>query len=106
MNDQLWHALDVAETLKALGSDAHGGLSGDEAARRLAAHGPNELKKEDQVSPWAIFLGQFKNILIIILLIATALSAAVGEIFDAVLIFVIVVFCAILGFDSAGFRAK
>jgi Ca2+-transporting ATPase len=98
MNDRQWHALDVAETLEALGTSAHGGLSGDEAVSRLAAFGPNELKKEDRVSPWSIFLGQFKNILIIILLIATALSAAVGEIFDAALIFVIVVFCAILGF--------
>ena len=74
------------------------GLAGDEAARRLAAHGPNELKKEDKISPWTIFFDQFKNILIIILLIATLLSAVVGEIFDAGLIFVIVVFCALLGF--------
>src|SRR5512136_1981131 len=98
MNDRLWHALDVPETLGSLGTDAHTGLSGDEAARRLAQYGPNKLKKEDRVSPWSIFLGQFKNILIIILLIATALSAAVGEIFDAALILVIVIFCAVLGF--------
>jgi Ca2+-transporting ATPase len=98
MDEQLWHTLDVGETLKALGSNAHQGLSGDEAGRRLAQYGPNELKKEERVSPWALFLGQFKNILIIILLVATALSAAVGEIFDAALIFVIVVFCAVLGF--------
>jgi P-type Ca2+ transporter type 2C len=98
MNERLWHALDVPETLSALGTDAHTGLSGDEAVRRLAQYGPNELKKEDRVSPWSIFLGQFKNILIVILLIATALSAAVGEIFDAALILVIVIFCALLGF--------
>ena len=98
MNDVNWHSLDVSEALKALESDAHRGLSDDEVALRLAAHGPNELKKEDRVSPWTILLGQFKNILIIILLVATVLSAAVGEIFDAGLIFVIVVFCALLGF--------
>ncbi|MBE3124290.1 MAG: cation-translocating P-type ATPase [Acidobacteria bacterium] len=98
MNDVNWHSLDVSEALKALESDPHRGLSDDEVARRLAAHGPNELKKEDRVSPWTIFLGQFKNTLIIILLVATVLSAAVGEIFDAGLIFVIVVFCALLGF--------
>jgi Ca2+-transporting ATPase len=98
MGEQLWHTLDIGETLKSLGSDAHKGLSGDEPGRRLAQYGPNELKKEDRVSPWTLFLGQFKNILIIILLVATALSAAVGEIFDAALIFVIVVFCAVLGF--------
>ena len=98
MNETKWHSLDVADALKTLASDPHKGLDDDEAARRLAANGPNELKKEDRVSPWTIFLGQFKNILIIILLIATALSAAVGELFDAGLIFVIVVFCALLGF--------
>jgi Ca2+-transporting ATPase len=98
MNDRKWHALNVAEALAGLATDPHRGLTDDEAARRLAVHGPNELKKEDKISPWTIFLGQFKNILIIILLIATVLSAAVGEIFDAGLIFVIVVFCALLGF--------
>jgi Ca2+-transporting ATPase len=98
MNETNWHALDAAEALAALASDTRRGLTDDEVARRLAAHGPNELKKEERVSPWTIFLGQFKNILIVILLIATALSAAVGEIFDAALIFVIVVFCALLGF--------
>jgi len=98
MIDKSWHSLDAAETLAALGTDAHAGLAAEEAARRLAEYGPNELKKEERVSPWSIFLGQFKNILIIILLVATALSAAVGELFDAALIFVIVVFCALLGF--------
>jgi Ca2+-transporting ATPase len=98
MNDVNWHSLDVPEALKALESDPHRGLSDDEVVRRLAAHGPNELRKEEKVSPWTIFLGQFKNTLIIILLVATVLSAAVGEIFDAALIFVIVVFCALLGF--------
>jgi Ca2+-transporting ATPase len=98
MNDKPWHALDAAETLEALASDTRHGLSDDEVARRLAAYGPNELKKEERVSPGTIFLGQFKNILIIILLIATVLSAVVGEIFDAALIFAIVVFCALLGF--------
>jgi Ca2+-transporting ATPase len=98
MNETMWHTLDAAEALRTLETDAHAGLAADEAARRLETVGPNELRKEDRVSPWTIFLGQFKNILIIILLIATALSAVVGELFDAALIFVIVVFCALLGF--------
>ncbi|HPW18265.1 MAG TPA: cation-translocating P-type ATPase [Candidatus Aminicenantes bacterium] len=98
MPDPTWHALEAEEALKELGSDAREGLSGEEAARRLDRYGPNELRKEETTSPWSIFLGQFKNILIVILLVATALSAAVGEVFDAALIFVIVVFCALLGF--------
>jgi Ca2+-transporting ATPase len=98
MNDPVWHALEAGEALQALASSGRTGLDEAEAARRLAAYGPNELKKEDQASPWSIFLRQFKNILIVILLVATVLSAAVGETFDAILIFVIVVFCALLGF--------
>ena len=74
------------------------GLSQEEAQRRLAQFGPNELVEERKISPWAIFLEQFKSFLIIILLIATLLSAILGEIGDAILIFVIVLFAAGLGF--------
>ncbi len=98
MTEKMWHTLDAAEALRTLETDAHAGLAADEAVRRLETYGPNELRKEDRVSPWTIFLGQFKNILIVILLVATLLSAVVGELFDAALIFVIVVFCAVLGF--------
>jgi Ca2+-transporting ATPase len=98
MNDPAWHALEAADALRALRSDGRTGLDDVEVARRLAAYGPNELKKEEKASPWSIFLRQFKNILIVILLVATVLSAVVGETFDAILIFVIVLFCALLGF--------
>ncbi|MEW6033879.1 MAG: cation-translocating P-type ATPase [Chloroflexota bacterium] len=74
------------------------GLSQEEAQRRLAQFGPNELAEERKISPWAIFLEQFKSFLIIILLVATLLSAILGEIGDAILIFVIVLFAAGLGF--------
>ncbi len=90
--------MDPALVLKELGTDPHKGLIEDEVKRRLEKYGYNELKKEERVSPFTLFVNQFKNILIIILLIATVLSALVGEIFDAGLILVIVVFCAVLGF--------
>ena len=92
-----WHALAPKDVLNELeASDS--GLSGQEAARRLERYGPNELEKEGRASPWKIFLDQFRNILIIILLIATVLSLLVGEAVDAIIIFVIVVFSAVLGF--------
>ena len=97
-NTTAWHSLDPAGVLKELGTDPHKGLTEEEVKRRIEKYGYNELKKEEQVSPFTLFVNQFKNILIIILLIATALSALVGEIFDAGLILVIVVFCAVLGF--------
>ncbi|MDI6815118.1 MAG: cation-translocating P-type ATPase, partial [Dehalococcoidales bacterium] len=68
------------------------------AKKRLAQFGPNELVKKEKISPWKIFLEQFKSVLIIILLIAVALSAFIGEVVDAILIAVIVTFCCVLGF--------
>ncbi len=98
MQDFMWHTLGPAETLKKLGTHPHQGLTDEEVKKRLAVYGPNELKKEEKVSPLSVLLHQFTNTLIIILLIATVLSATVGEVFDAALIFIIVLFCAVLGF--------
>ncbi len=78
--------------------DPECGLSPDEAERRLALFGPNDLKRKGRSSPLKLFLGQFSNFLMVILLLAAALSALLGEMFDAVLIFIIVLFSAGLGF--------
>jgi P-type Ca2+ transporter type 2C len=93
-----WHSMEAAHVLKELGTDLHQGLSGEEVKSRIEKYGLNELKKEDRVSPFTLFVNQFKNILIIILLVATVLSGLAGETLDAFLILVIVLFCAILGF--------
>jgi Ca2+-transporting ATPase len=90
--------MDVDLVLKELQVDPHRGLAPEEAQSRLGQYGPNELRQEEKASPLALFFNQFKNILIIILLIATLLSALVGEYVDAAIIFVIIVFCAGLGF--------
>ena len=98
LKDAIWHAQDVQHVLEGLDTDIHRGLTDEEVKRRIETYGYNELKKEEGISPFTLFVNQFKNILIIILLIATVLSAAVGEVFDAGLILVIVLFCAVLGF--------
>ncbi|MGE5238318.1 MAG: cation-translocating P-type ATPase [Chloroflexota bacterium] len=98
MRETAWHAVDSAEVATRIGTDLTAGLTDDEVRSRIELHGYNELRKQEKVSPLTIFLNQFKNILIVILLIATVLSAVVGELLDASLIFVIVMFCAILGF--------
>ena len=67
--------------------------------------GPNELQAQGRVSPWSILLEQFKNVLIIILLLATALSAFLGHGVEAIAITVIVLFAVILGFIQE-FRAE
>jgi Ca2+-transporting ATPase len=62
------------EVLSALGTDAARGLATEEADARLARHGRNELAAEARVSGWRRFLAQFKDVLVILLLIATATS--------------------------------
>jgi len=94
----IWHTIEPAQVLRELNTDPHKGLTEDEAKRRLEKYGYNELKKEERISPLILFFNQFKNILIIILLIAIVLSWIVGEKVDAAIIAVIVVFCAVLGF--------
>ena len=94
----LWHAMSRDAVLKELETDPLNGLTPDEAGRRLERVGPNELKHEKAVSPVTIFVHQFKNLLIVILIVAVVLSALVGELVDAAVILIIVVFCAALGF--------
>ena len=99
-----WHTLTVEESRGRLESSPDG-LSSDEAARRLEEFGPNELQTKAHVSAWSILLEQFKNVLIIILLLATALSAFLGHGVEAIAITVIVLFAVVLGFIQE-FRAE
>jgi Ca2+-transporting ATPase len=92
-----WHNLSAEETLSKIGS-APRGLSEEEARKRLEKFGPNEIIETRKISTFKIFLSQFKNALIIILLAAVIISAAIGEIVDAIIIFIIVSFAALLGF--------
>jgi len=92
-----FHVLTVDECLRALDTSRHG-LASSEATRRLATVGPNELEEPERTSTWVLLAAQFRNVLIVILLIAVALSAALGHGIEAIIIGVIVVFAALLGF--------
>ncbi len=88
-----------------LGSDAQQGLSPEEAHRRLEQYGLNELQAEAPVPGWRKFLAQFQDALVILLLIATAISLAVWVYerdsplpYEAIAIFGIVLFNGILGY--------
>ncbi len=74
------------------------GLSSAEAAERLKQYGENSLAKEKKAKPLKIFLGQFRDVMIMILLAATVVSFILGEIYDAVTIIIIVLLNAVLGF--------
>jgi P-type Ca2+ transporter type 2C len=93
-----WQALDIAAVLRQLGTDRRRGLDSSEVSARLAFFGPNELQEIQAISPWSILIGQFKNILIIILLIGAALSLFLGHSVESITIGVIVVLAALLGF--------
>jgi len=97
MQNTNWHSLSVPDVLSQLESSEKG-LTSDQAKTRLAEYGYNELQDESKNSPWLLLLEQFKNLLIIILLVAVILSALLGEVTDAIVIFIIVVFAAGLGF--------
>jgi P-type Ca2+ transporter type 2C len=98
MTKNIWHAMENSDVVNELGTDIERGLTEKEIQKRLEEHGYNELKKEERASTLSLFVNQFKNALIIILLIATVLSFMVGEAVDSIFILVIVIFCAVLGF--------
>jgi Ca2+-transporting ATPase len=74
------------------------GLSSEEVQKRLAKYGPNQLAEEKKVPPIVKFLQQFNNFLVYLLIVAAVISLVFAEVVDAVIIFVIIVLNAILGF--------
>ncbi|MGI9319036.1 MAG: HAD-IC family P-type ATPase, partial [bacterium] len=98
MNSQEpWHTLSEQEALSALDSMV-GGLSDREATKRLAEFGLNQIQTGGQVSGWRILIEQLRNILIIILLLATLMSGFLGHTIESLAIAVIVSFAIGLGF--------
>jgi Ca2+-transporting ATPase len=92
-----WHTMTVADIYRELHSSPQG-LAAAEARIRLAQSGLNELEKSRRVSAWRILYGQFGNVLLVILIIATGLSAFLGHGTEAIVIGVIVLFAVGLGF--------
>lgn len=93
-----WHALPVSTVAELLASDLNNGLHPDEAAQRLARYGPNLLTARRGKSPLVRFLLQFHNPLIYILLIASAITLALQDVVDTVIILGAVLVNVILGF--------
>jgi Ca2+-transporting ATPase len=95
---EAWHQLELAAVAASLRTSPGRGLSWEEAERRLAEHGPNELSAARGPAPWRLLLRQLENVLIVILLAAVVLSGVLGHAVEAVVIAVIVVFAVLLGF--------
>jgi len=100
-----WWNLSHSETAKELETGPEG-LSNEESAQRLERYGPNELVETARTSPLKIFLRQFLSLMVIILIIAAIISAVIGimkeegmeEIYDAIVITIIVILNAVFGF--------
>ena len=92
-----WHQLDIKSTFEKLKTSPNG-LSGAEAANRINEYGHNEIIEKKKRSPVAMFLSQFKDFMIIVLLGAAILAGIFGDVVDTVAIIVIVILNAIIGF--------
>jgi P-type Ca2+ transporter type 2C len=101
----VWHTSEVEEVLNALGTHAASGLSDEEAARRLAERGPNELEDRGTRRPWVILWEQFTSAMIVILIVAAVVSALLGDYVDSIAIAAIVVLNAALGYAQE-YRAE
>ncbi|MDD3354218.1 HAD-IC family P-type ATPase [Zoogloea sp.] len=93
-----WHALRADEASTALGSAPSRGLSTAEVAIGLERHGPNRLAEKPPVPAWKRFLAQFQSLLILILIGAAVVAGLLGELKDALVIGVVVLLNATLGF--------
>jgi P-type Ca2+ transporter type 2C len=99
-----WHTRTREETLEVL-QTSRDGLAITEVMARRARYGPNRLQERPLRSPWLVFLSQFAKAMVLALLVAAALSFAVGEVTDAGMILLIVVLNAVLGFTQE-YRAE
>ncbi len=102
MEKQDWHAEEINTVLHNLETNRKG-LNEEQVSKKLELFGPNELKEEKKTTPLELFIGQFKSILVIILIISALVSAYIsfqeGEAYtDTYVILIIVVMNAILGF--------
>ena len=86
----------VQQTLEEMQSTTEG-LSTQEAARRLEQYGPNQLEEGKKKNAFVVFLEQFKDLLVVILIIAAAISMASGNIESTIVIFAVLIMNAILG---------
>src|SRR3989338_7865174 len=93
-----WPELSIAETAEALKSNCAEGLREAEATKRLEKYGLNEIREKKDFTAIRLFAAQFRSFLVAILLVALAVSAIIGDIVDAVVIFAVLVIIAVRGF--------
>ena len=93
-----WYTASTAKLVKELRVNPSLGLSNQEAKSRLERMGPNVLVTAPPISPWRIFLSQFQDFMVLVLLGTVVISVLLGEYLDAAAIFAILFLNAVLGF--------
>ena len=89
---------EAGDLLRRLGVDPGEGLADDEAGRRLAEHGPNELRRIERQSWWSVLLAQFRSLVMGILAGAAVVAFLLGDVVEAVAISVLIVLNTAIGF--------
>lgn len=105
MSQKKWYQMTGEETLQQTGTEPAKGLASNEAAERLGTHGRNELTDGQSISPITLFLNQFKDFMVLVLVGATLISGLLGEYLDAITIIAIIIMNGVLGFLQE-FRAE
>ncbi len=98
MKNKPWHQLPAEEVLQFLGVNLSAGLMPEEVRRRQKEHGPNRVTARRGTPAWVKFLRQFNQPLVYILLVASGVTALLGEWVDSSVIFGVVFINAIVGF--------
>ncbi len=99
----MWHTLDIEQTRRKLKTNINVGLTTEEAKKRLLENGPNKLEDKHKESIFIKIIRQFNDFMIIILILASIISAIIAYIqgtkdyIDSCIIIAIVVFNAIMG---------
>jgi len=92
-----WHAMQSSEVLQRLNTLSDKGLSTEEAQKRLQQYGPNVLREAPPTTFWQMLWAQFNNFVVILLIVASVISAALGDYVEAGAIMTIVILNAVLG---------
>ncbi len=92
-----WHLTDIKEVLELTQSSSEG-LTTIEAEKRLETYGPNEIAAAKKKSPFVLFLHQFKDFMILVLVAAAIISGLLGDVTDTIVIIAIVILNAVVGF--------
>jgi len=92
-----WYNLDISKVFALTGSSP-GGLSSSLVEQRIVEYGLNELLEKKKKPVWLLFLKQFNDFMILLLIVAAIISGLIGDIGDTIVILVIVLLNAVIGF--------